>query len=191
MKSKADVLHLSIANRTPGAMLSQIDHLYLGEDFLSVWLWLGLGQGPVEGGSSFWIRVGAILLFFGIAVSSFSDSLVSLFPSTLPLTEPGLLTTPAMGVCGGVVHGRPLNDRFVAATLGTALRVGVGLFTTRDDCVAIEDAELDRVGLGGGRGAGEAVGAITGVDCFSNGGADAVVGLGCAVDMVDTAGEEW
>lgn len=84
-------------------------------------------QGPVEG-SSLRTRVGAILLFFGIAVSSFSDSLVSLFPSTLPLTELGLLTTPDIGVCGGVVHGRPLNDGFVAATLGTLPRVGVGLF---------------------------------------------------------------
>ena len=145
-------------------------------------------QGPVEA-SSFRTRVGAILLFFGIAVSSFSDSLVSLFPSTLPLTEPGLLITPDIGVCGGVVHGRPLNDGFVAATLGTLPSVGVGLFTIWDDCVAIEDAELVRVGLGGGRGAGEAEGANTSVLCLSKEGADAVVGLGC-VDIVGIAGDE-
>lgn len=142
-------------------------------------------------GSSSRTKVGAILLFFGIAASSFSDSLVSLFPSTLPLTELGRLVTPDIGVCGGVVHGRPLNDGFVAATLGTLPRVGVGLFTIWEDCVAIEDVESSRVGLGGGRGAGEAAGANTGVLCLSKGGADAVVGLGCAVDMVEIAGEGW
>lgn len=57
--------------------------------------------------------------------------------------------------------------------------------------MAIEDAELDRVGLGGGRGTGEAEGANTGVLCLSKGVAEALVGLGCAVDMVDIAGEEW
>lgn len=57
--------------------------------------------------------------------------------------------------------------------------------------MAIEDAELDRVGLGGGRGMGEAEGANTGVLCLSKGVAEALVGLGCAVDMVDIAGEEW
>lgn len=63
-------------------------------------------------------------------VSSFSDSLVSLFPSTLPVTELGLLLTmPGIGVWGGVVHGRLLKDGFVAATLGTLPSVGVGLLT--------------------------------------------------------------
>lgn len=108
----------------------------------------------------------------------------------LPLTELGLLTTPDIGVCGGVVHGRPLKDGLVAATLGTLPRVGVGLFTIREDCVAIDDAELDRVGLGGGRGAGDAEAAKTGVLNLSKEGANAVVGLGCAVDKVDIAGEE-
>ena len=77
----------------------------------------------------------------------------------------------------------------MAATLGTLPRVGVGLFNIWDDCVAIEDVELDRVGLGGGRGAGEADGANMGVLSLSKAGAEAVVGLGCAVDMVEIAGE--
>lgn len=100
------------------------------------------------------IRVGAIRRFLG-AMSSFSDSLVSLLPSTLPLTELAALTPPAIGVCGGVVQGRALNE-FAAATLGTLPRVGVGLLViipaepcACDDCVAIDDAELVRVGLGG------------------------------------------
>lgn len=83
-----------------------------------------------EVGSSFLTSVGAILLFLGAVVSSFSDSLVSLFPSTLPVTELGLLLTmPDIGVCGGVVHGRLLKEGFVAATLGTLPSVGVGLLT--------------------------------------------------------------
>ncbi len=89
---------------------------------------------PVAGGggggaSSGWlIRVGATRLFFGTA-SSLSDSLVSLFPRTLPLTELGRLMIPDdMGVCGGVVHGRPLKDALAAATLGTLPKVGVGSF---------------------------------------------------------------
>ena len=77
-------------------------------------------------------RVGATLLFFGTVVwSSFSDSLVSLLPNTLPLTELAVLVTPPMGVCGGVVHGRlPNEDAFAAATLGTLPTVGVGLLVT-------------------------------------------------------------
>lgn len=64
--------------------------------------------------------VGATLRFLGAVVgSSFSDSLVSLLPSTLPLTELGLLMIPDIGVCGGVVQGKPLKDGFAAATLGT------------------------------------------------------------------------
>ena len=58
-----------------------------------------------------------------------------------------------------------------------------------------EDVELERVGLGGGNGAGEAVGASTGVGCFSNdGGADAAVGVGtgvaCAEDAVEIGAGE-
>lgn len=100
------------------------------------------------------MRVGAIRRFLG-AASSFSDSLVSRLPSMLPLTELAALAPPAMGVCGGVVHGKAPNE-LVAATLGTLPKVGVGLLVITppepcacDDCVAIEDAELDRVGLGG------------------------------------------
>ena len=132
------------------------------------------------------IKVGATLLFFGalLVCSSRSDSLVSRFPNTLPLTELGLLLTiPDMGVCGGVVHGNPPKDGFEAATLGILPRVGVGLLlTTCDDCVTTEEVELDRVGLGGGRGIGDAEGASTGVACLSNdGGADAAVGVGTGV----------
>ena len=59
-----------------------------------------------------------------------------------------------------------------------------------------EDVELERVGLGGGSGAGEAEGASTGVRCFSNdGGAEAVgvgTGVACADDAVETgAGDGW
>lgn len=95
-------------------------------------------------------RVGAILFLFGTpAGSSISDSLVSLFPSTLPLTELGPLTSPDIGVCGGVVNGRPEKEVLLAATLGTLPNVGVGLLLTMPDWVAIDDAELDLVGLGG------------------------------------------
>ena len=95
-------------------------------------------------------RVGAILFFFGTpAGSSSSDSLVSLFPRTLPLTELGPLTIPAMGVCGGVVKGRFEKELLVAATLGTLPSVGVGLLVMTPDWVATDDVELDLVGLGG------------------------------------------
>lgn len=123
---------------------------------------------------------------------------MSRLPSALPLTELGLLLTmPDMGVWGGVVHGRPLNDGLLAATLGTLPRVGVGLLTICDDRVATDDVELERVGLGGGSGAGEADGANTGVGCLSNdGGADTAVGVGtgvaCADDVVEIgAGDGW
>lgn len=90
---------------------------------------------------------------------------------------------PDMGVCGGVVHGKWSKDAFVAATLGILPSVGVGLFPTiKDDCVTTDDVELDLVGLGGGRGAGEADGASRGVDGLSNdGGAFAAVGVGTGV----------
>ena len=135
--------------------------------------------------------VGAILLFFGTVASSFSDSLVSLFPSTLPVTELGLLLTiPDIGVCGGVVHVKLLKAGFVAATLGTLPRVGVGLLIICDDCVATDDVELDLVGLGGGNGAGDAEGAKIGVLCLSKDtGAEAAVGVGWAGDAVDVAGD--
>lgn len=101
-------------------------------------------------------NVGAILRFL-ICPSSFSLSLAaprSLFPSTLPLTELVALCPPAIGVCGGVGCGKPTGpDGFVAVTIGTWLRVGVGLFVTAgvctEDIVAIDDCEFDRAGLPG------------------------------------------
>ena len=93
--------------------------------------------------------VGAIRLFFEACdCSSFSDSLVSLLPSTLPLTELGRLMTPDMGVCGGVVQGRPVKEGLTAARLGTLPIMGVGLLITGwDVSVAIDEIEFDRVGL--------------------------------------------
>lgn len=89
--------------------------------------------------------------------SSFSDSLASLLPRTLPFTELAVLVPPPIGVCGGVVHGKlPKEDGLVAATLGMLPRVGVGLlvmsppgFGAFDDCVTTEEIEFDLVGLGG------------------------------------------
>ena len=49
-------------------------------------------------GSSIRTGVGATLRFLGSCDSSFSDSLVSLLPNTLPLTELGLLIIPDIGV---------------------------------------------------------------------------------------------
>ncbi len=48
----------------------------------------------------------------------------------------------------------------------------------------MEDIELDRVGLGGGGAAGEAVGAMMGVGFLSSndGGADIAVGVGTGVE---------
>ena len=156
------------------------------------------GHHGAVGGSSALTNVGATLLFFGtVACSSFSDSLVSLFPRTLPLTELGLLITPDIGVWGGVVHGKLLKNGFIAATLGTFPSVGVGLLINIwDDCVAIEEVELDRVGLGGW-GAGDAADANPGVVCFSKkGGAEEAVGVGIGVGWADEtvdigAGEGW
>lgn len=111
------------------------------------------------------IRVGAIRRFFGCCVavvdsgplpSSFSDSLVagaSRLPSTLPIDGAAAF---GIGVCGGVVRGRPEGcEECVAVTEGTEPRVGVGLLITAadccvDDCVPTEPAELDRAGLAGG-----------------------------------------
>ena len=122
--------------------------------------------------------------------------------------ELGPLTTPVMGVCGGVVHGRLENDELAAATPGTVPTDGVGLLVMSPDCVATEDVEFDRVGVGGrmadcwvlgvvlraGVGPGELAGANPSGGCFStNGGAVPVIGVGvgvaCAEDTVDAAGE--
>lgn len=111
------------------------------------------------------IRVGATRRFFGCCVavvdsgpllSSFSDSLVagaSRLPRTLPVNEVAVF---GIGVCGGVVMGRPEGcEECVAVTEGTEPRVGVGLLITAaaccvDDWVPTEPAELDRAGLAGG-----------------------------------------
>lgn len=150
--------------------------------------------------------VGATLRLLG--ASSFSDSLVSRLPSTLPLTELGPLTTPAIGVCGGVVHGRLEKDEFAAATPGTVPRDGVGLLVIVPDWVATDEVEFDLVGLGGriadcwvlgvvlrtGVGAGECKHTKPGGGCFSTkGGALLAIGVGvgvaCADETVDMAGD--
>ena len=93
------------------------------------------------------------------------------------------MPVPDMGVCGGVVQGRPLKDGLPAATPGTLDNVGVGLLPRAwEDSVAIEEMEFDRVGLGGGGGAGDADGASVGVGCFSKDtGAEVAVGVGTGV----------
>jgi hypothetical protein len=106
--------------------------------------------------------VGAMRLFFGSLVSSRSLSLASLLtPAALPVA--------LLGVSGGVVTGTPVTlPELVAVRPGTLPPIRVGLFTTVegtvDDCVAMEDVELDRAGewgrcelnelvVGGGEGA--------------------------------------
>ena len=80
---------------------------------------------------------------------------MSLLPSILPLTELAALTVD-IGVIGGVERGNAPVDGFAAATLGTVPSVGVGLLAMmptdvcmKELCVAIDDAEFDRVGLVG------------------------------------------
>jgi len=143
-----------------------------------------------------------------LGASSFSDSLVSRFPSTLPLTELGPLTKPVMGVCGGVVHGKLEKDELAAGKPGIVPRDGVGLLVMIPDWVATEDVEFDLVGLGGriadccvhgvvlraGVGAGEFDDTNPGGGCFSTkGGAVLAVGVGvgvaCAEETADTAGD--
>jgi hypothetical protein len=76
-------------------------------------------------------NVGAIRLFLTLLSSSLSlVPLISRLPSTLPLIELVALCPPAMliGVCGGVVNGKPTGGaELVAVTSGTWPRVGVGL----------------------------------------------------------------
>ena len=94
-----------------------------------------------------------------------------------------MLMLPDIGVIGGVVNGRP---ELVATTPGTLPMVGVGLLVmtptgvgTCDDCVAIEEVELDRVGLGGrALAAGEGDGANAEGGSFAGDGAVAAVGVG-------------
>ena len=107
-----------------------------------------------------------------------------------------------------MVHGKLEKDEFAAATPGTVPRDGVGLLVMIPDWVATDEVEFDLVGLGGriadcwvlgvvlraGVGAGEFDGANPGGGCFSTkGGAVPAMGVGvgvaCADDTVDTAGE--
>lgn len=81
----------------------------------------------------------------GSLLSSFSLSLASLLvPATLPVAF--------LGVSGGVVRGTPVTlPELAAAMLGMLPLMSGGLFTTAaegtaDDCVAIDEAELDRAG---------------------------------------------
>lgn len=81
---------------------------------------------------------------------------MSRLPRITPLAELDVLVIPAIGVCGGVVHGKPPNDVPGAATLGTFPTVGVGLLMTTcegfcicDDGATLDDAEFDLVGLEG------------------------------------------
>lgn len=121
---------------------------------------------------------------------------MSLLPSTLPLTELVALIPPAIGVAGGVVQGRWPNE-LAAATLGTFPNVGVGLLVTIppepcacDDTVVIDDAEFDRVGLGGRP---IAAADVDGDGAATSAGAEIAVGVGvgvaCADDTVETAGD--
>ena len=103
---------------------------------------------------------------------------------------------PDMGVSGGVVHGSPLNDGFAAATLGTIPIIGVGLLIMGcEDSVAIDEMEFDRVGLGGGGGAGEYTAAGVG-GLSKEAGAAGAVGVGTGVGLPEAAeemvmGEGW
>ena len=118
-------------------------------------------------------------------------------PRTLPLTELAVLITPDMGVCGGVVHGKPVNEALDAATLGTFPRVGVGLLVITaaelcswDDGVMADDDEFDLVGLGRfATGRGENEDATAEMGCFSKGVADTVVGVGVGVGWAEEAAE--
>lgn len=167
-----------------------------------------VAQRP-EDGPSVLTRVGAILLLFCVVVlSSFSDSLAalaSLLPRILPLTElVALWVYPDMGVCGGVVVGKPTEAELVAATLGTLPNVGVGLVMmiplavcNCEDCVAMDEAELDRVGLGG-RPTGMRDGEGANPDdeaCLIDDEAVTVVGVGTGVvaaeDIEDVASNGW
>lgn len=96
---------------------------------------------------SFSTTVGAIRLFFISLISSLSLSLASRFvPATLPAA--------LLGVSGGVVMGTPWAlEELVAVKAGTLPAIRVGLLTTPvgtdEDCVAIDDVELERVGDAG------------------------------------------
>ena len=140
--------------------------------------------------------MGAILRFL-TCPSSLSLSLAaltSLFPKRLPLTELVALCPPGIGVCGGVGWGKPTGpDGLVAVTIGTWLRVGVGLFVTAgvgtEDIVAIEDCEFDRAGLPGlivkiGAAGDGSDGAMAG-EAFARDGEAVLMGFGSGVIPLD------
>lgn len=118
------------------------------------------------------IRVGATRrLFGGCCTAEFGSSFPSSFSasfegraSRLPKTLLPAVAGPfggalEIGVCGGVVSGSADGcAECVAVTDGTVPSVGVGLLTTAigvgcvEDCVATEQAEVERAGLAGGTG---------------------------------------
>jgi len=78
------------------------------------------------------------------------------------------------------------NAELVAATLGTFPSVGVGLLVIIPESVAIDEVELDLVGLGGCRSAtGDGEGANPDEGCLINAGAVAVVGVGVGVGVAE------
>lgn len=118
------------------------------------------------------IRVGATRRLFGGCCSvvlepslpsTFADSLAggtSRLPRMLvPVVAGPFWEALETGVCGGVVRGSDGGCAECAAvTDGTVPSVGVGLFTMPagvgcvEDCVATEQAEVERAGLAGGAG---------------------------------------
>lgn len=92
-----------------------------------------------------------------------------------------------MGVWGGVVQDKPVNEELEPIMLGTLPSVGVGLLAMAPVGVCIcdegtEEDELVRPGLGRPAiGARENEGPDEGMICFSNGGAEDVVGVGTGV----------
>ena len=83
----------------------------------------------------------------GPLTSSFSLSLASLLVPAPP-------DVAFLGVSGGVVMGTPVTfPEFAAAMPGTFPEISGGLLTTPvgtvEDCVAIDDAELERAGDAG------------------------------------------
>ena len=153
-------------------------------------------QDHFGAGESFLLtKVGAILLLFGTPPpSSGSDwlaTLASLFPSTVVGAGFGAgagAVAADMGVIGGVQRGSPAGAELVAATLGTLPIIGVGLLVITpgklDCCVAMDDAELDLVGLKERAGiAGEGTWPWTEANCLAGEGAEGLVGVG--------RGEAW
>ena len=99
-----------------------------------------------------------------------------------------------IGVCGGVVSGKPIDGaQFVAVTSGTCPNVGVGLFVRllacTDTIVAMDDCEFDLAGLPGRTekvGAGEGCeGGGGAVEAFDNDGDTMLVGGGIGVVLAE------